>query len=43
MKLKKKIDFVYRGNNLSEDLIIISAKLKGSLDKKGKMKKNKVI
>ena len=31
---KKDINFVYRGNNLSEDLIIISAKLKGSLDNK---------
>ena len=31
---KEDINFVYRGNNLSEDLIIISAKLKGSLDKK---------
>ena len=31
---KEDINFVYRGNNLSKDLIIISAKLKGSLDKK---------
>ena len=31
---KEDINFVYRGNNLSEDLIIISAKLKGSLDNK---------
>ena len=30
---------MYRGNNLSEDLIIISAKLKGSLDKKEKIEK----
>ena len=36
---KKDINFVYRGNNLSEDLIIISAKLKGSLDKKEKIEK----
>ena len=31
---KEDINFVYRGNNLSEDLIIISAKLKGLLDNK---------
>ena len=31
---KEDIDFVYRGNNLSKDLIIISAKFKGKLDKK---------
>tara|TARA_X000000950_G_scaffold237518_1_gene289111 strand:+ start:291 stop:1196 length:906 start_codon:yes stop_codon:yes gene_type:complete len=36
---KKDINFVYRGNNLSEDLIIISAKLKGSLDNKEKIEK----
>ena len=36
---KEDIKFVYRGNNLSEDLIIISAKLKGSLDKKEKIEK----
>ena len=36
---KKDINFVYRGNNLSGDLIIISAKLKGSLDKKEKIEK----
>ncbi len=36
---KKDINFVYRGNNLSKDLIIISAKLKGSLDKKEKIEK----
>ena len=34
---KEDINFVYRGNNLSEDLIIVSAKLKGSLDKKEKI------
>ena len=40
IELKKEdINFVYRGNNLSEDLIIISAKLKGSLDKKEKIEK----
>ena len=40
IELKKKdINFVYRGNNLSKDLIIISAKLKGSLDKKEKIEK----
>ncbi len=31
---KEDIDFIYRGNNLSNDLIIISAKFKGKLDKK---------
>ena len=36
---KEDINFVYRGNNLSEDLIIISAKLKGTLDKKEKIEK----
>ena len=36
---KEDINFVYRGNNLSKDLIIISAKLKGSLDKKEKIEK----
>ena len=36
---KEDINFVYRGNNLSEDLIVISAKLKGSLDKKEKIEK----
>ena len=36
---KEDINFVYRGNNLSEDLIIVSAKLKGSLDKKEKIEK----
>ena len=40
IELKKKdINFVYRGNNLSKDLIIISAKLKGSLDKKENIEK----
>ena len=40
IELKKKdINFVYRGNDLSKDLIIISAKLKGSLDKKEKIEK----
>ncbi len=36
---KEDINFVYRGNNLSKDLIIISAKLKGSLDRKEKIEK----
>ena len=36
---KEDINFVYRGNNLSEDLIIVSAKLKGSLDNKEKIEK----
>ena len=31
---KEDIDFIYRGNNLSNDLIIISAKFKGKLNKK---------
>ena len=40
IELKKEdINFVYRGNNLSKDLIIISAKFKGSLDKKEKIEK----
>lgn len=36
---KKDIRFTYRGTNLSEDLIFISAKLRGSLDKKEKIEK----
>ena len=36
---KEDINFVYRGSNLSEDLIIISAKLKGTFDKKEKIEK----
>ena len=36
---KEDINFVYRGNNLPEDFIIISAKLKGSFDKKEKIEK----
>ena len=36
---KEDINFVYRGNNLPEDFIIISAKLKGSLDKKERIEK----
>lgn len=36
---KEDINFVYRGNNLSKDLLIISAKLKGSLDKKENIEK----
>ena len=40
IELKKEdINFVYRGNNLSKDLFIISAKLKGSFDKKEKIEK----
>ena len=31
---KEDIDFIYRGNNLSNDLIIISAKFKGKLNRK---------
>ena len=31
---KKDIDFIYRGTNLSHDLIIISAKFKGLINKK---------
>jgi len=43
IELKKKdINFVYRGNNLSKDLIIISAKLKGSLEKKEKIEKKQI-
>ncbi len=43
IELKKEdINFVYRGNNLSKDLIIISAKLKGSLDKKEKIEKKQI-
>ena len=36
---KEDIKFSYRGTNLSEDLIIISAKLKGSISKKRRYRK----
>ena len=36
---KDDIKFLYRGNNLSDDLIIISAKLKGSINKKDTIEK----
>lgn len=42
---KKDIKFLYRGTNLSKDLIILSAKLKGSIGKKNfiEKKQNKLI
>ena len=39
---KEDIKFFYRGTNLSENLIIISAKLKGKIKKKDEIEKNKV-
>ena len=39
---KEDINFVYRGNDLSEDLIINSAKLKGLLDKKEVIEKKQI-
>ena len=36
---KDDIKFLYRGNNLSDDLIFISAKLKGSINKKDTIEK----
>ena len=36
---KEDIKFLYRGNNLSDDLIFISAKLKGSINKKDTIEK----
>ncbi len=39
---KEDINFVYRGNDLSEDLIITSAKLKGLLDKKEVIEKKQI-
>ena len=39
----KDIKFFYRGTNLSEDLIIISAKFKGVVKKNMKSKKNNLI
>ena len=36
---KKDINFSYRGTDLPEDLIIISAKLKGSISKKNEIEK----
>ena len=39
---KEEIKFFYRGTNLSDDLIIISAKLKGSISNKDKIEKNKL-
>ena len=40
---KKDIKFLYRGSNLSEDLIITSAKFKGTLDKKDKIEKKQSL
>ena len=40
---KEDINFFYRGNNLSENLIVISAKFKGSPDKKKIIEKNNLI
>jgi UDP-N-acetylenolpyruvoylglucosamine reductase len=37
---RKDIKFSYRGTNLPEHLIIISAKLKGSISKKEEIEKN---
>ena len=39
---KEDIEFEYRGTNLSSDLIIISAKLKGSFEKKELMEKKQL-
>ena len=39
---KEDIKFSYRGTNLSEDLIIISAKLKGSISKKEDIEKKQI-
>ena len=39
---KEDIKFSYRGSNLSENLIFISAKFKGSFDKKDKIKKKQL-
>ena len=39
---KEDIKFSYRGTNLSEDLIIISAKLKGSISKKKDIEKKQI-
>ena len=39
---KEDIKFSYRGTNLSEDLIIISAKLKGSICKKEDIEKKQI-
>ncbi len=39
---RKDINFIYRGTNLSENLIITSAKLKGIQDKKDKIEKKQI-
>ena len=39
---KQDIKFLYRGTNLPKDLIIISAKLQGVIDKKSEIEKNKI-
>ena len=39
---KEDIKFSYRGSNLSENLIFISAKFKGSFDKKNKIEKKQL-
>ena len=40
---KEDIKFSYRGSNLSENLIFISAKFKGSFDKKDKIEKKQLF
>tara|TARA_Y100000389_G_scaffold79027_1_gene75767 strand:+ start:13887 stop:14792 length:906 start_codon:yes stop_codon:yes gene_type:complete len=39
---KKDINFLYRGTNLSDDLIIISAKFKGVISNKDKIEKKQI-
>ena len=39
---KEDINFLYRGTNLTEDLIIISAKFKGLIDDKDKIEKKQL-
>ena len=41
--LAKDINFKYRGTDLPENLIFISAKFKGNKSSKEKIKKNKMI
>ena len=42
LKLKKDIKFSYRGTNLPENLIIVSAKFKGAFSKKEIIEKKQI-
>ena len=39
---REEIDFIYRGTNLPENFIVTSVKLKGSIEPKENIEKNKM-